>query len=141
MSCQLAGRICSSALRSDLAVIVFLSSFLPTTAMFVHAVYFWLRPDLTPAQRTQFAAGVRSLGKIESVQQCYIGVPASTDRPVIDRSYSKALVVVFDDEAGHDAYQVHPVHERFRTGCGSLWTRVQIFDFVSQEPATAAAAG
>jgi hypothetical protein len=99
--------------------------------MFVHAVYFWLRPDLTPAQRAQFAAGVRSLCTIESVEHCYIGAPASTDRPVIERSYSQAVVVVFADEAGHDAYQVHPIHDRFRTECSPLWTRVQIFDSVS----------
>ena len=107
--------------------------------MFVHAVYFWLRPDLTPAQRAQFDAGVRSLGTIESVEQCYIGVPASTDRPVIDRSYSHALVVVFADEAGHDAYQVHPLHERFRTECGSLGTKVQIYDSVSEVSGPSAA--
>lgn len=98
--------------------------------MFVHAVYFWLRPDLTPEQSAQFAAGVRSLGTIEGVAQCYIGIPASTDRPVIERSYSQALVVVFADEAGHEAYQVHPLHDRFREECSPLWTRVQIFDSV-----------
>jgi hypothetical protein len=98
--------------------------------VFVHAVYFWLRPDLTPAQREQFDAGVRSLGTIESVKNYYIGVPAPTDRPVIDRTYSKAAVLVFADEAAHDAYQVHPAHERFRVECSPLWTRVLIYDSV-----------
>jgi stress responsive alpha/beta barrel protein len=111
--------------------------------MFVHAVYFWLRPDLTPAQRAQFVAGVRSLGTIQSVQQCYIGVPAPTDRPVIDRTYSQALVLVFADQAAHDTYQVHPIHERFRTECGTFWTSVRIFDSVSEVsgPAPSSAAG
>lgn len=100
--------------------------------MFVHAVYFWLRPDLTPAQRAQFAAGVRSLCAIESVDKSYIGVPAATDRPVIERGYSQSLMLVFADEAAHDAYQVHPVHERFRGECGSFWSTVRIFDSVSE---------
>jgi len=100
--------------------------------MFIHAVYFWLRPDLTPAQRAQFAAGVRSLVAIESVQQGYIGVPAPTDRPVIERSYSQSLVLVFADQAAHDAYQAHPVHEQFREECGGFWTSVRIFDSVSE---------
>lgn len=100
--------------------------------MFIHAVYFWLRPDLTPAQGAQFAAGVRSLIAIESVQQGYIGVPASTDRPVIERSYSQSLVLVFADQAAHDAYQAHPVHEQFREECGGFWTSVRIFDSVSE---------
>ncbi|MEA2763631.1 MAG: hypothetical protein QOK07_35, partial [Gemmatimonadaceae bacterium] len=33
--------------------------------MFVHAVYFSLRDDLTPAERDRFAAGLRSVRGIE----------------------------------------------------------------------------
>ena len=98
--------------------------------MFVHAVYFWLRPDLTPKQRAQFEAGVESLRKIEGVIAGYIGVPAPTDRPVIERGYSRALVLVFADQAAHDAYQEHPVHDRFRKECSSCWTSVRIFDSI-----------
>lgn len=100
--------------------------------MFVHSVYFWLKPDLAPAQRTQFAAGVRALGAIESVEHAYIGVPAATDRPVIESGYDQALVLVFADQAAHDDYQVHPVHDRFRAECGGFWTTVRIFDSVSE---------
>lgn len=96
--------------------------------MFVHSVYFWLKPDLTAAQQAQFWAGVRSLGTISSVRHCYIGTPAATDRPIIDRSYSCGLVVVFDNETGHEAYQVDPLHDRFRIECADLWQRVLIYD-------------
>ena len=99
--------------------------------MFIHAVYFWLRPDLTATQRAQFAAGVRSLAAIEGIDQGYVGVPAPTDRPVIERGYAQSLVLIFADQAAHDAYQAHPVHERFRAECGGLWTGVRIFDSVS----------
>ena len=57
--------------------------------------------------------------------------PASTDREIIDRSYSYALVVSFADEAAHDAYQVHPVHDRFREQCGGSWKKIVIYDAVS----------
>ena len=100
--------------------------------MFIHAVYFWLRNDLTPAQVKQFDAGVRSLRAIDVVQEGYIGVPAATDRPIIERGYSRALVLVFADAKAHDAYQVHPVHDRFRTECSPLWTKVQIFDSIGE---------
>ena len=60
-------------------------------------------------------------------------VPAPTDRPVIERGYSRALVLVFADQATHDAYQVDPVHDRFREECGGLWTNVRIYDSVSDE--------
>jgi len=99
--------------------------------MFVHSVFFWLKPDLTDQQRARFWETVRSLAAIESVKHCYVGTPASTDRPIIDRSYSCALTVIFDDDAGHDAYQVHPLHDRFRDECSAFWTKVLIYDSVT----------
>jgi hypothetical protein len=101
--------------------------------MFVHAVYFWLRPDLTPAERDRFAAGLLSLCDIASVSQGYIGVPAPTDRPVIERGYSNSLVLIFPDHAAHDTYQVDPIHDRFRAECGGFWTAVRIYDSVGAE--------
>src|SRR5262245_18780059 len=103
--------------------------------MFVHSVYFWLKPDLNEEKRAKFWKLVGALSEIESVRQCYIGKPASTERPVIDRSYSCALVTVFDDQAGHDAYQVHPIHDKFRIECANLWLKVLIYDAVT-EPAS-----
>ena len=100
--------------------------------MIVHAVYFWLRNDLTAAQVKQFDAGVHALRAIDVVHAGYIGVPAPTNRPTIERGYSRALVLVFADAKAHDAYQVHPVHDRFRTECSPLWTKVQIFDSVGE---------
>jgi hypothetical protein len=100
--------------------------------MFVHAVYFWLREDLTPAERNTFAAGLRSLHAIEGVRHGYIGSAAPTDRPVIERGYSRALVLIFADQAAHDAYQAHPVHDRFRAECGGFWTAVRIYDSISE---------
>jgi hypothetical protein len=101
--------------------------------MFIHAVYFWLRPDLGRADRKKFEAGLRSLRMIEGVREGYIGSPASTDRLVIERGYSRALVLVFADEAAQEAYQVHPVHDRFREECGRFWTTVRIYDSVTDD--------
>ena len=101
--------------------------------MFIHSVYFWLRNDLSAAQLKQFDAGVHALRAIDVVHAGYIGVPAATNRSVIERGYSRALVLVFPDEKAHDAYQIHPVHDRFRDECSPLWTKVQIFDSVADE--------
>ena len=98
--------------------------------MFVHAVFFWLRPDLTEAETAQFIEGARSLTTIPSVRHGFVGTPADTDRPIIDRSYSWGVVVTFDDVAGHDAYQVDPAHDKFRIECAPLWSKVLIYDFV-----------
>lgn len=96
--------------------------------MFVHSVYFWLKP--TETDHAAFRAGVESLGAIDTVRAIYVGQPATTDRPVIDRSYSFALTVVFDDLAGHDVYQDHPIHLDFVKNFGHCWDRVQIYDAV-----------
>lgn len=99
--------------------------------MFVHSVFFWLRDNLSDAELNQFVEGAQALTRLESVRYGFLGTPAETDRPVIDRSYSYALTAIFDDEAGHDEYQVHEVHDRFRDECASLWTRVLIYDSVT----------
>ena len=97
--------------------------------MLVHTVYFWLKPDLTAAQREEFRRGVESLAGIKSVEKVYVGVPAATTkRPVIDDSYSFALTVLCRDVAAHDAYQVDPIHLAFVETFKTFWTRVQIYD-------------
>ncbi|MEO8911225.1 MAG: Dabb family protein [Gemmatimonadaceae bacterium] len=106
--------------------------------MFIHAVYFWLREGLAAADRERFVAGLRSLRAIEGATEGFIGVPAPTDRPVIDRSYSWSLVLVFPSQREHDAYQVHPVHDKFRAECSGYWTTVRIYDSVTADGANAA---
>jgi len=97
--------------------------------MLVHTVYFWLKPELTPGQRVEFRAGVDSLAKIKAVSASYIGVPAKTpERPIIDNSYSLALTVICKDLAGHDEYQVDPIHLRFVDSFKTFWSKVQIYD-------------
>lgn len=96
--------------------------------MFVHVVNFWLKKDLTDAERQQFVDGVQKLGAIESLVTFNIGKPAATDRPVIDRSYDYCELTIFNDEAGHDIYQVHPLHLKFIDDCKHLWEKVLIYD-------------
>lgn len=97
--------------------------------MLVHSVFFWLKPDLTEAQRADFRRGVESLVGIKSAEKVYVGIPAKTaKRPVVDASYSVALTVVCRDVAAHDAYQVDPIHLKFVEQFKTFWTRVQIYD-------------
>ena len=99
--------------------------------MLVHSVYFWLKPDLSAADRADFERGVGSLSGVKTVEKCFIGVPAPTGkRPVIDDTYSVALTLVFKDVAAHDAYQVDPVHLAFVSSCQRYWTKVQIYDSI-----------
>lgn len=97
--------------------------------MLVHTVFFWLKPEITSAQRAEFRAALETLAGIKSVERVHIGTPAATaKRPIIDDTYSFALTVICRDVAAHDAYQVDPLHLAFVQKCSSMWTRVQIYD-------------
>lgn len=96
--------------------------------MLVHSVFFWLKPDLDEEQRRAFRAGVDALAEIGAASAVYVGTPAATDRPVIDKSYDLALTVVLKDMAAHDAYQDDPIHTAFVEQFGGYWDRVVIYD-------------
>ena len=98
--------------------------------MLVHAVYFWLKPGLSAEDTRRFEELSNAMAKIPGVAHLWVGKPAPTDRPVIDRSYSYALVVAFQDMAAHNAYQEHPIHDTFREKCSMLWNKVQIYDSI-----------
>jgi hypothetical protein len=97
--------------------------------MLVHTVYFWLKPDLSTAQRAEFLTALQALDKVPSVQEFHLGRPAGIPpRPVVDNTYDYSITCLFADVAAHDAYQVHPQHLAF-VGVGKpLWSRVQIYD-------------
>jgi Stress responsive A/B Barrel Domain len=99
--------------------------------MLIHTVYFWLKPELSEAQRAAFLSGLESLRPIKSIEAIYIGRPAPIPpRPVVDNSYSFALAIVFKDVAAHDAYQVDPIHKAFVENFRNSWTKVQIYDAI-----------
>jgi hypothetical protein len=95
----------------------------------VHSVYFYLKPELSPAQQEAFFQGLESLCAVSHAEAVYIGRPAPLpERPVLDKSYSFALTVLFSDLAAHDRYQVDPLHKAFLEQFRSFWARVQVYD-------------
>ena len=96
--------------------------------VFIHSVYFWLKPDLSADERKKYLDGLHSLLTIEAVQAGYIGTPADTRRPVVDHTYSHAFVVMFRDASGHERYQLDPIHDRFRIERRTCWDKVVIYD-------------
>ena len=96
--------------------------------MFVHHVFFWLKEDLSAADVEKFEATVKTLPQIEHVKFGDVGKAAATDRPVIERSYSYSLLLVFENQNEHDNYQPHPTHQKFVDTCSSLWNKVLIYD-------------
>ncbi|HUJ42298.1 MAG TPA: Dabb family protein [Opitutaceae bacterium] len=97
--------------------------------MLIHTVFFWLKPELTDAQRAEFRRGVESLAAIKHVDAVYVGVPAAVpDRPVADKTFAVGLTVTCRDVAAHNAYQADPIHLAFIARFQPYWTRVQVYD-------------
>lgn len=95
----------------------------------VHSVYFWLEEGLSAEERRDFERAVRTLEAIPSVRRMFVGPPASTpSRGVVDNSFDYALIVWFDDVAGHDAYQEHPTHLEFVEAQEGKFAEVRVFD-------------
>jgi hypothetical protein len=95
----------------------------------VHHVFFWLKNPKSKDDLQRLLTGLRTLGGIETVRAIHIGVPAETEqRGVVDGSYSASEILFFDDVAGQNAYQVHPIHKQFVKDCEHLWERVVVYD-------------
>ncbi len=98
---------------------------------FVHTVFFWLKNAENDAEKAQLRAGIHSLTGISEIKTAYIGEPATTNRGVIDTSYSLSLTFIFDSKEDQDVYQTHPIHLAFVEACKYLWERVVVYDAVS----------
>ena len=96
--------------------------------MLAHHVLFWLKSETTEDQKKAFRSGLESLIKVESIKSMHIGVPAPIERTVVDTTYTFSLVIMFEDIAGHDLYQVHAVHKAFLEEFRSLFEKVVIYD-------------
>jgi hypothetical protein len=103
----------------------------PHRKQLAHHVFFWLKNAGSRADRDKLVEGLRTLEKIDTVRRLHIGVPAATEkRDVVDSSYSVSELIFFDDVAGQDSYQEHPIHKKFVEQCSHLWQRVVVYDSV-----------
>ena len=102
-----------------------------TKKQLAHHVFFWLKNPDSKEDLNKLLEGLNTLRKIESVRSIHIGVPASTEkRDVVDASYAASELIFFDDVAGQDAYQVHPIHKKFVENYSHLWSKVIVYDSV-----------
>ena len=98
----------------------------------IHQVYFWLKNPDSKEDLARLLQGLRTLGKIETVKNIYIGLPAATEsRDVVDASFSVSELLFFDSLKGQKEYQDHPIHQQFIKDCAHLWERVVVYDSMS----------
>ena len=98
---------------------------------FVHHVYFWLNNPDSKEDLEQLVAGLHSLTQIKEIKSYHIGIPAATNRAVIDGSYSISWLNIFNSPEDQEKYQNHPIHLAFVENCSSLWQKVQVYDSVT----------
>lgn len=96
--------------------------------MLTHHVLFWLKADTTEEQKAAFRKGLESLENVETVKSIYIGTPAPIERAVVDSTYTFSLLTLFEDLAGHDTYQTHPLHLAFLEQFRPFFEKVVIYD-------------
>ncbi|HDR50760.1 MAG TPA: Dabb family protein [Mariniphaga anaerophila] len=97
----------------------------------IHHVFFWLKEPNNEAHKKQLVQALKDLLKVETIKLSHIGFPAGTEsRDVVDHSYSVSYMTMFDDQAGQDAYQVHPLHVKFVEENSHLWEKVVVYDSV-----------
>ena len=99
--------------------------------LFIHHVFFWLKEPITPEVRAKFETSLRKLVTVETIVDHHLGIPAATDREVIDASYTYSLLVTFKNKADQDIYQTHDIHLKFIADCQDLWEKVVVYDTVS----------
>jgi hypothetical protein len=98
--------------------------------MFVHHVYFWLKNPDSAEDLAKLIEGLEKLRKVKTIRMSHIGRPASTNRDVIDRSYSISWLLFFDSLADEESYQKDPIHLDFVEKCSPLWKKVVVYDSV-----------
>ena len=96
---------------------------------FIHHVFFWLKEN-NESNREQLIEGLKKLSSVSTIKQCHIGVPATTNREVIENTYNVSWMILFDNAADQDSYQVDPIHLNFVKECSHLWEKVTVFDTI-----------
>ena len=96
--------------------------------MLAHSVYFQLK-DRTPAAAAALVASCREHLTGHPGEVAFsVGTLADYDRQVNDRDWDVFLLIVFESQETHDAYQTAPRHEQFIAANATEWAKVRVFD-------------
>lgn len=95
---------------------------------FLHHVYFWLKNPESAQDKAALIKGLKKLSAVKTIKEYHIGVPADTNREVIDSSYAVSWLLVFKNKADQDSYQTDPIHLKFIEENSTLWDKVIVYD-------------
>jgi hypothetical protein len=98
--------------------------------IFIHHVYFWLKEAGNTEHHAQLIEGLTKLSTVKTIKQFHIGLPADTNRDVIETGYAVSWFVMFANGEDQASYQVDPIHLNFVAECSHLWSKVIVYDTV-----------
>lgn len=94
--------------------------------MVEHLVFFKLKDGITNEEKQELMQALLSMkSQIPEIQDMACGEDFSGR----SRGFGIGLVVRFENRAGLDIYQPHPVHQAFIEAHKSKWTDVMALDF------------
>jgi len=94
-----------------------------------HFVMFWLKPQLSKTEVSDFANFFEALKKIKYIKTLSYGLAANTPvRPVTDNSFTYSLTLTFDSLEEHNTYQEDKIHLDAVEKFSNNWYRVVVHD-------------
>jgi len=96
--------------------------------IFAHHVLFWLNDK---ADKQRFIDGLQILTTITSIKDIHIGIVAGSHGGPTDDTYDVSLLILFNNQADHELYEVDPIHQGFIGEYGKLCSKVLAYDSVN----------
>lgn len=97
----------------------------------VHSVYFWLKENITQTEEQDFLNFFKELSKIPGIKELHYATPApTTERDVVDNSFSYHLMVTFDTMDDINIYENHPDHLVASDIYSKYWDKVLVMDSI-----------
>ena len=98
---------------------------------FYHVVYFWLKKSKDSQDTNKLVNELKKfIGENKQVVTSFIGLPAGTNRGVVDNSYDVSLIVTFNSKEEQEVYQNAPTDWSFFDKARNLGIKVQVFDSI-----------
>jgi hypothetical protein len=102
--------------------------------MLAHNVYFSLNENSAEAKKKLVDACKKYLSKHPGEVFFAAGTRAEDlERPVNDRDFDVALLIVFTTKADQDKYQEAERHKQFIAENKDTWKKVRVFDVVAEK--------
>jgi len=101
------------------------------SGIILHAVYFWLKPGLSDADKADFLNFFEVLKTIPDCRYVTYGTPApSNPRPVVENSFDYNLIVTVDSMDQLNIYEDHPIHQNAIAEYSKYWDKVMVHDTI-----------